>query len=94
MTNFSLTAQQQKLEKIYGKSSTAHYLSAKFTQEFKAMLAWMIHHLTQANEPRIWIRHDAQGSPQFHAYDPRTQKRFYGDSEQDLRVWLEARYSG
>jgi hypothetical protein len=93
MTNFSLSTQQQKLEKIYGKSSIALYLATKFTQELKTTLAWMAHHLTQANEPRIWLRHDANGNTQYNAYDPHTQKRFCGDSEQALRVWLEARYN-
>ncbi|WP_072620359.1 hypothetical protein [Spirulina major] len=93
MTNFSLSTQQQKLEKIYGKSSIALYLATKFTQHLKTTLNWTIHHLTQANEPRIWVRQNANGVKQFNAYDPRTQKRFCGDSESDLRTWLEARYN-
>lgn len=42
-------------------------------------------------EPRIWISDKTKGL--FNAYDPRSGRMLHGATEQEVRTWLEDRYS-
>lgn len=53
----------------------------------------LVHYLTRPNEVRIWQVSDRQGKTYWKAYDPYTNTTTYVSSENDLRVWLEQRYS-
>ncbi|MEA5418741.1 hypothetical protein VB712_05845 [Spirulina sp. CCNP1310] len=92
MTHITITQKRQHLEKIYTKSSHVGYFLGHIRQGFSHIAHSLVHFLTEANEPRIWINTDAQGHMIYRGYDPRTGRRFEGDSEQSIRIWLEERY--
>lgn len=92
MTHISITQKRQNLEKVYIKSSQWGYFLGHVRQGFSHVAHRLVHFLTEGNEPRIWIEADAQGNVLYRGYDPRTGRRFTGDSEQAIRVWLEERY--
>ncbi|NJL90365.1 MAG: hypothetical protein HC916_11675 [Coleofasciculaceae cyanobacterium SM2_1_6] len=55
--------------------------------------ASLIHFMTRPNEIRVWQVVDRHGETCWKAYDPYTNTTSYLGSENDLRVWLEQRYS-
>lgn len=48
---------------------------------------------TSSDEPQISRAIDAAGKPHWEVYDPRTGRSVLCDSEQDIRVWMEQRFS-
>ena len=68
-------------------------ISQALVTVFKDAGAGLIHYLTRPNEVRIWQVSDRQGITYWKAYDPYTNTTAYLNSENDLRVWLEQRYS-
>ena len=93
MTHITITQKRQSLEKTYTKSSHFTYLVGHIRHGLNRVAHSMVHFLTAGDEPRIWIEADAQGNVFYKGYDPRTGRRFAGGSEQEIRIWLEERYS-
>ena len=52
---------------------------------------WLLQALTDSDQVRLWTKITPSGT-QWYAYDPKTQRRFSGHSEAELRTWLEERY--
>ena len=52
---------------------------------------WLLQSLTDSDQVRLWTKITPNGT-QWHAYDPKTDRRFSCHSESELRVWLENRY--
>ena len=46
------------------------------------------------DELKISQRIDRHGQPRWYIYNPSTQKTHCFDSEAEVRVWIEQRYSG
>lgn len=44
-------------------------------------------------EPKVWEKHDRQGNTFFKVYDPASDRWVYLSSENEVRMWLEERYS-
>lgn len=45
------------------------------------------------SEPQVWEKHDRHGHTFFKVYDPQSDRYLYLSSEDEVRVWLEERYS-
>ncbi len=60
---------------------------------FKDAGASLVHYLSRPNEIRVRQVSDRQGETYWKAYDPYSNTTTYVNSENDLRVWLEQRYS-
>lgn len=54
---------------------------------------WLIDSYTHQPEPKVWQSTDRQGQLCWHAYDPVTNRSFWCASEDEMRCWLEERYS-
>jgi hypothetical protein len=44
-------------------------------------------------EPKIWTLTDSQGDIYWRVYDPNTQTFFVFNTEHEVRIWIEQRYS-
>jgi hypothetical protein len=53
--------------------------------------AWkyLMHHLLNGHEPRVWYKRNAAGEILYCAYDPYTARSTCSTSDVDLRIWLE-----
>lgn len=45
------------------------------------------------SEPKIWKLADAQGNTYWRIYDPVVRQFLVLDTEHDVRIWIEQRYS-
>ena len=52
---------------------------------------WLLQSLTDSDQVRLWTKITPTGT-QWYAYDPKSQRRFSGHSELELRTWLENRH--
>lgn len=50
---------------------------------------YLMHHLLNGHEPRVWQKRNAAGEILYCAYDPHTGRSAYLTSDIDLRIWLE-----
>ncbi|MBD3886805.1 hypothetical protein IFO70_34780 [Phormidium tenue FACHB-886] len=50
---------------------------------------YLMHHLLQGNEPRVWQKHNAAGEVFYYGYDPYSGQTTHLTSDIDLRAWLE-----
>lgn len=55
----------------------------------RALFNWLI----QKPELRVWQKRDSQGVLRWYAYDPVRDRAYNTDSETDMRIWIEQRYS-
>lgn len=46
-----------------------------------------------SDEPRLWKTVSANGETLWNAYDPKTNHYVEGMTEQNMRIWLEERYT-
>ncbi|HEY9728441.1 MAG TPA: hypothetical protein V6D50_18490 [Chroococcales cyanobacterium] len=53
----------------------------------------LVKSIVQGQEPRIWQHTDRTGKIWWHGYDPHTERSICVDSEAEMRIWLEERYS-
>ncbi len=60
---------------------------------FKQLLERLLTFLSGRREPRIWRNRDRSGNWYFRVSDPVTGASSVFGSEQEVRVWLEQRYS-
>ncbi len=60
----------------------------------QSALYWAQDWLLPSDEPKIRYRTNRHGEIVWYLYDPRTQFSAEFQSEDDLRSWLEQRYSG
>jgi hypothetical protein len=60
---------------------------------FRALWEGLLTLLSGRREPRIWRIRDRAGNWSFRVFDPVTGASSVFDSEQEVRVWLEQRYS-
>ena len=60
---------------------------------FKSLWQHVLTLLSGRREPRIWRNRDRTGNWYFRVFDPATGASSVFDSEQEVRVWLEQRYS-
>ena len=44
------------------------------------------------SEPQIWERKDRYGNIYYRIYDPKSDRHFYFNSEDEVRWWLDKRY--
>ncbi len=72
-------------------------------KEFKAIaltlrstlsLIWNTLFTSVSDEPRIWQERDRSGNVWWYVYDPISRRSIQFPSEQELRRWLEKRFSG
>lgn len=95
-TNFQAqTSASNKIEHLTEISLTQKLtnISQALATTFKDAGVSLVQYLTRPNEVRIWQVSDRQGESYWKAYDPYTNTTNYLNSENDLRVWLEQRYS-
>ncbi|MGI8932479.1 MAG: hypothetical protein ACR2FS_00240 [Phormidesmis sp.] len=69
----------------------AHSPQPKYSGWLKHFGRWLLQSLTDSEQVRLWTKITPTGT-QWHAYDPRTQRRFSCHSEAELRAWLEDCY--
>jgi hypothetical protein len=50
---------------------------------------YLMHHLLNGHEPRVWQKRNAAGEILYCAYDPYTRRSASLTSDIDLRIWLE-----
>jgi hypothetical protein len=63
------------------KQSNASWLSCAWQ--------YLMHHLLNGHEPRVWQKRNTAGEVFYRAYDPYTGRSAYLTSDIDLRIWLE-----
>ena len=84
---------RQQLEGVYQRSPNTlfrHQLWHFFQQISEAV----VQELTRdRNEPRISKYYDVEGQAHWHIYDPYSGQRFTYLSENEVREWLDDRYS-
>jgi len=59
----------------------------------KGWLTPLLRRLTHDDEPRIHYHQNGFGQGYWQVYDPVNQSRYRFSSEQEVRIWLEQRYS-
>jgi len=57
-------------------------------------LIWNVVSTPSSNEPRIWQECDRFGNIWWYVYDPISRRSIQLPSEQEVRRWLEKRFSG
>lgn len=71
-------------------------------KEFKAIaltlrstlsLIWNVVSIPSINEPHIWQKRDRFGNIWWYVYDPMSSRSIQLASEQEVRQWLEQRFS-
>ena len=71
-------------------------------KEFKAIaltlrstlsLIWNVLFTSVSDEPRIWQERDRFGNVWWYVYDPISRRSIQFPSEQEVRRWLEKRFS-
>jgi hypothetical protein len=55
---------------------------------------WNVLFTSVSDEPRIWQEHDQFGNVWWNVYDPISRRSIQFPSEQEVRRWLEKRFSG
>lgn len=65
----------------------------KLSSGFNQFWQHLVTSLAQGQEPRIWQHTDRAGKIWWHGYDPHTERSICVDSEAEMRIWLEERYS-
>lgn len=61
--------------------------------QFNNLRQSVIARLALSDEPRAWQAQNEQGEMRWNAYDPKTGRSVSNKSADELRVWLEERYS-
>ncbi|HEY9657785.1 MAG TPA: hypothetical protein V6C65_04915 [Allocoleopsis sp.] len=61
--------------------------------QWQKLWAWLTDACDAYPEPQVWQKRDRQGHLCWHAYDPMTRRSFWCESEDEMRQWLEERYS-
>jgi thiamine biosynthesis lipoprotein ApbE len=62
-------------------------------QMLKQGLDRFVKAIATSSEPDIWQTHDRDGAIVWHTYDPSNGQSHLFASEDEVRVWLEKRYS-
>jgi len=89
-TQFSSTQQSRhQLEQLWQTPTTQQ--STEFSNRLQRFGQWLLQSLTDSDQVRLWTKITPTGT-QWYAYDPKTQGRFAGHSESELRIWLENRH--
>lgn len=90
-TQFSSSTQQSRrqLEQLWQTPKTLQ--QSEHSAWLKRFGQWLLQALTDSDQIRLWTKITPSGT-QWYAYDPKTQRRFAGHSEAELRAWLEGRY--
>ena len=82
---------RQRLGQLWINPEPAKTTPAGSTTWYGRLGQWLLHSLTDGEQVRIWTKLTPSGI-QWHAYDPKRQRKFSGTSEEALRSWLEQRY--
>lgn len=61
--------------------------------QWHKLWAWLTDTYITYPEPQVWQKRDRHGRLCWHAYDPMTRRSFWCESEDEMRQWLEERYS-
>lgn len=61
--------------------------------QWQKLWAWLTDACVAYPEPEVWQERDRRGNLCWHAYDPMTRRAFCCESEDEMRQWLEERYS-
>ncbi|MBI4779801.1 MAG: hypothetical protein HY785_00610 [Oscillatoriophycideae cyanobacterium NC_groundwater_1537_Pr4_S-0.65um_50_18] len=56
-------------------------------------LIWDTISTSLSDEPRIWQKRDRFGEVYWHVYDPIRDRHFRFTTEQEVRQWLEQKFS-
>lgn len=67
----------------------------KWHQQNKLISLWqsVVRFLETSSEPQVWTTEDKNHQTQWNVFDPVTGQSAQFNSEEDVRVWLEERYS-
>lgn len=84
----SAARSRQQLKRLW---HTPEAPKSESNQWLKRLGQWLLQALTDSDQVRLWTKITPTGT-QWYAYDPKTQRRFAGHSETELRAWLEERY--
>lgn len=74
-------------------SSASHSQFVPHKSAFQRLGEWMIHLLASDPTPSIQMKGDRTGGTIFKVFDPVTGLTTYLSSEEEVRTWLEERYS-
>jgi hypothetical protein len=58
-----------------------------------AIVRFIVDILVNNGEPKIWTTYDRSGVKRWHLYDLSIRQTFTFDSEHEILVWLDRRYS-
>lgn len=84
---------RQRLEGLYQQSPNIP-VQLQLWRFLQQVGAAVVQELTRdRNEPRISKYYDVEGQARWHVYDPHSGQRFTYLSEDEVRVWLDDRYS-
>ena len=75
-----------------GQARSIYLCLKKIRQGFLSVLR-LITKLQTEPEPKIWEKRDRLGNTFFKVYDPASDRFIYLSSENEVRIWLEERYS-
>jgi hypothetical protein len=68
----------------------------QFWSEFlswKGIRAWLVNGLLRGDEPQIYRKCDRDENEYFKVYDRVTDRWHHFDSEAEVRIWIDRRYS-
>lgn len=93
MTQF-ISANRSRLEQIWKQPTTKRTAlteKAQTPNAIQTLLVALSNFFTNSQQIRIWTKSTKRGVVWF-AYDPSSDQRIGHCSEDELRVWLEARH--
>ncbi len=78
--------------KIAKKLNDLGDCALKDTATHKASRRHRLLNFDTYSEPQIWERKDRYGNIYYRIYDPKSDRHFYFNSEDEVRWWLDKRY--
>jgi hypothetical protein len=61
--------------------------------KFQRFWQYVVKVITTSPELEVWQTHDRKGHTSWHAYEPKTGRSACFGSEEEIRAWIEMRYS-
>ncbi len=86
-----LEQEQRQLAKLTGSASQSQLISGMLTW-LKSLTQTVVDALNQPHELEVQQITDPAGVSWWYAWDPRTGKCLYADTENEVRMWIEQNY--
>lgn len=82
----------QPLEQLSSKKIETGCSQPTFHSKLEKIWQFLVRHLRELPELRVWHTCDDEGNIWWNAYDPTTNRSIYSITEEQMRVWIEQRY--